>query len=135
MDLAKVMDECADTLAEITGLRVFSHPPATITPPAGVVSYPERIVYDATYARGMDIIEALPFILLAGKATDRAARDAVAAWAAGAGDQSVKVRFERKSWVAFEDVTVTECSFDVVTIAGVDYMAAMFKANIAGSGT
>jgi hypothetical protein len=135
MDLNAVMDEIATELDTMTGLRVHGHPPASITPPAGVVSYPERVAYDQTYGRGMDRIERLPVILLAGKATDRAARDKVAGWAAGSGAGSVKAVLEANEWTSCHTVVVTECTFDVVTIAGVDYLAAMFDLDIAGAGS
>jgi hypothetical protein len=134
MKLDLVMDEIAGALGGITGLRVFGYPPPTVVPPAGIVSYPERINYDQTYGRGMDRISALPVILVVGKATDRAARDTAAGWAAGSGARSVKAVLEAATYTSCEVLTVTSCSFDVVTIAGVDYIAAMFELDIAGSG-
>ena len=63
MKLDDVMDELAGALAAITGLRVFAYPPPTVVPPAGIVSYPESVIYDQTYHRGMDRISALPVIV------------------------------------------------------------------------
>jgi hypothetical protein len=133
MNLASLMDEVASVLEEITGLRVSAYPPPTISPPAGVVSYPDRIAFDQTYGRGTDRIEGLPILLIVGKATARAARDKLAPWAAG-GPTSVKGRMEAHTWQSCDDLTVTECTFDVVTIAGVDYLAAMFAADAVGPG-
>lgn len=134
MNLAALMDEVAGVLDTVTGLRVHPHPPATVTPPAAIVSYPERVAFDQTYGRGMDRIERMPVVLVTGKATDRAARDKVAGWAAGGGPGSIKTVLEAHSWTECDVLTVTECSFDVVTIAGVDYLAAMFLLDIAGDG-
>lgn len=135
MKLNDVMDEVAEALGTITGLRVFGYPPPTLTPPAGVVSYPESIDYDQTYGRGVDRMRALPVLLVVGKATDRSAREKVAGWAAGSGAGSVKAVLEEHEWESCDELSVTACTFDVVTIAGIDYLAAMFSLDIAGSGT
>lgn len=134
MKLDAVMDEVATVMQTITGLRVFAYPPASLTAPAGYVSYPQSIDFDETYQRGEDKFTDLPIVVLAGKATDKAARDAVAAWAAGAGPQSIKAAMESRSWETCDDLTVTSCEFDVETIAGVPYLAAMFKATVVGPG-
>lgn len=134
MNLGAVMDEVGAVLGTVSGLRVFDYPPPTLVPPAGVVSYPERVKFDETYGRGMDRIIGLPVLLVEGKANDRAARDRVARWAAGGGDGSIKAVFESHDWVSCDVVTVTECTFDVVQVAGIDYIAALFSLDIAGSG-
>lgn len=134
MKLNDVMDEVAEVLGAITGLRVFGYPPPTVSPPAGIVSYPESIDYDQTYGRGMDRISGLPVLLVVGKATERSAREKVAGWAAGSGPNSVKAVLEAHEWTSCDVLTVTECIFDVVTIAAIDYLAAMFSLDIAGSG-
>lgn len=117
------------------GLRVYDYPPPTIVAPAIVVSYPDRIVYDATYGRGADIIRGVPVIAMVGKATDRTARDRVAQYANGSGTSSVKVTLEAHAWVSCQEVVITECTFDVVTVAGVDYIAALFSLDIIGLGS
>lgn len=134
MKLADVMDEVADRLESISGLRVVAHPPGSVVSPAGVVSYPDRIEYQTTYGRGVNRIVGLPAILVVGKATDRAARDTVSGWSAGAGAGSVVQAIESATYASCDEVTVTMCTFDVVTIAGVDYLAAMFELDIIGSG-
>jgi hypothetical protein len=58
----------------------------------------------------------------------------VAGWAAGDGPQSVKAAMEAHTWTSCDDLTVTSCEFDVETIAGVPYLAAMFKATVVGPG-
>lgn len=134
MKLDAVMDEVAGVLAQITGLRVFAYPPPTLTPPGGYVSYPLSIDYDETYGRGEDDFRDLPIVLVAAKVTDRSARDTVAAWAAGDGPKSIKALMEAHAWTSCDDLTVTSCEFDVESVAGVDYLAAMFKATVAGPG-
>jgi hypothetical protein len=134
MKLDKVMDEVASVLEQITGLRVFAYPPPTLVPPAGYVSYPLSIDFDQAYQRGEDGFRDLPMVLLVAKVTDRTARDTVAAWAAGDGPKSVKARMEAHEWVTCDDLTVTSVEFDVERVAGVDYLAAMFKATVVGPG-
>jgi hypothetical protein len=132
--LDAVMDEAAAVLRQISGVNVFAYPPGSLTAPAGYVSYPQSIDFDETYGRGEDRFTDLPLVLLAGKATDRAARDTVTAWVAGDGPKSVKARMEAHAWESCDDLTVTSCEFDVEMIAGVPYLAAMFKATVVGAG-
>lgn len=134
MKLDAVMDEVASVLAQITGLRVFAFPPDDLTDPAGYVSYPTSVDYDQAYQRGEDGLRDLPIVLVAGRVTERSTRDKVAGWAAGDGPQSVKAAMEAHKWTSCDDLTVTSCEFDVETIAGVPYLAAMFKATVVGPG-
>lgn len=134
MNLDAVMDEVAQALQQITGLRTFAYPPDSLTPPAGYVSYPQSIQFDEAYQRGEDQFVDLAIVLVASRVTDRAARDTVAAWAAGSGETSVKSALEEWGWTACGDLTVTSCEFDVETIAGTQYLTAMFKATVVGPG-
>lgn len=134
VNIAAVMDEAAQVLQRVTGLRVRPYPPGSITPPAGYLSYPQMISFDETYGRGEDRFIDLPMVLLVGKATERSARDAVAQWSAGAGPKSVKALMEDHDWQSCDDLRVTSVEFDVERVAGVDYLAAMFKATVVGPG-
>jgi hypothetical protein len=134
MILADVMTEAAGVLATITGLRVTDYPPETLSAPGGFVSYPRSIDMDETYGRGEDQFTDLPFVLVAGKATARAARDTVSAWTAGEGPESVKARMEAHAWQSCDDLTVHTVEFDIERIGGVSYLAALFKATVAGPG-
>jgi hypothetical protein len=135
MDLNLVMDEIAARLDTISGLRCSGFPPPTITPPGGIVSYPDRVEYDGTYGRGIDMITDLPVIVVEGKATDRTARDRIAAYAAGSGARSVKAVLESGTYTSFDVIRVKSAEFDVLTIAGVDYISALFRLDIAGPGS
>jgi hypothetical protein len=134
MRLDAVMDEAAKVLSGITGLRVAAYPAPTVTPPAGYVSYPQSIDLDETFGRGEDRFTDLPMVLLAGDPTESRTRDTIAAWASGSGPQSVKAHMEAHAWTSCDDLTVTQVEFDVETIAGVPYLAAMFKATVVGPG-
>jgi len=133
MNLADVMDEIGDRLDMIAGLRVRKHPAGSVTPPAALVAYPDDITYDETYARGMDRLT-LPVVLVVGKASDRAARNELAAFVDGSGSSSVKAVLESGAYTALDEVRVVKAEFDVVSIAGTDYLAAVFELDITGSG-
>lgn len=133
MNLADVMQAVADRLDTIDGLRCFGYPPGTVSPPAAVVSYPDTYTYDETYGRGMDRLK-LPVVVVVGKVSDRSARNQLGAYVDGSGTSSVKVVLESSTYTAFDSVRVESVEFDMVSIAGVDYMAALFTLDIAGSG-
>lgn len=133
MNLALTMDQVAQRLHAIDGLRVVAHPPGRVNPPQGIVSYPDRISYDATYARGMDRIK-LPVLIVFGQPTARSTRDMIAAYCDGNNPKSVKQTLESGNYTAFDEIVVEEAVFDVLTIASIDYMAALFMADIGGSG-
>lgn len=134
MNLADCMDQVAAQLDTIPGLRTFPFPPDKLVPPAAVVSYPDDYTFDATYGRGMDRLT-LPVVIVLGKPTDRSVRDRLGAYVDGSGDRSVKQVVEAGSYAAFDSVRVMSVEFDVVTIGGTDYMAALFSLDVAGSGT
>ncbi len=134
MDLAAVMDALAARLDVIDGLRVHAYPIGSVTPPAAVLSYPDDYTYDATYQRGMDRMT-LPLVLVVGKASDRTARDRLSAYVNGSGASSVKAVLESGAYTAFHTLRVVDADFDVVRIADVEYVAAVFSLDITGAGS
>lgn len=133
MNLSTVMDQVATQLDTIAGLRVHAYPPSTLTPPAAVVAYPDDYTFDATYGRGMDRMT-LPVVVMVGKVSDRSSRDRLTDYLDGAGAASVKAVVEAGTYTAFDVVRVMDATFDVVSMGGVDYIAATFTLDIAGSG-
>ena len=129
-----MMDDVANRLDTIANLRCFAFPPDSLTPPAAVVSYPEDITFDETYGRGMDRMT-LPVAVVVGKVSDRSARNQLGAYCDGTGAASVKAVLESGTYTAFHHVRVASIEFDTVSIAGTDYIAALFTLDIAGSGT
>jgi len=134
MRLDEVMDEVASVVKQITGLNVFAYPPGSLVAPAGYVSYPQSVDFDETYQRGEDQFTDLPIVLVVGKPTDKTSRDRIGPWASGDGPQSLKRAMEAHTWTTCDDVTVTQAEFDLETISGVPYLAAMFKATVVGPG-
>lgn len=128
-----MMDELGDQLDTIDGLRVYRCPPSSVSVPAAVVSYPEHIDFDASYARGSDDLT-LPVVLVVGRPSDRGARSAIAGYCAGSGASSIKAVLEAGTYTAFDSLRVTSAQFDVVTVGTTDYLAATFEVRITGRG-
>ena len=133
MILAEVMDALAGALDGVGGLRGYGWPVDTVTPPAGIVGYPELIAFDATYQRGSDTWT-VPVWVVVGKASTRAARDALSAFVAGSGARSVKAALEAGPYTVLDDVHVVSAEPDLYSLAGVEYLAAKFTVNIIGTG-
>lgn len=134
MDLGAVMQAVADRIDTISGLRVYAYPADNIAAPAAVVTYPETYLFDETYGRGMDRMD-LRVVVLVGKVSDRATRGNVAGYVAGSGSSSVKAVVESGTYTAFDSCRVRDVEFDLVAMAGVEYLAATFTIDIAGEGS
>jgi hypothetical protein len=136
MIISDVMDDVARRLGTIKDLRAYEFPPDKVDVPAAVVSYPDDYTYDGTYRRGADRMT-LPVVAVVGRASDRAARDLLTAYVDGDGPESFKRVLESgdlPAYTSFHTIRVTKVEFDVVRIAGVDYVAALFDLDILGSG-
>lgn len=133
MILADVMDEIAEALGAISGLRVAAFPTAKPNPPQAIVSFPESITYDETYGRGMDRMS-LPVIVVVGRTTDLSTRTAISAYCDGEGDQSIKAALESAAYTAMDVVRVESVEFDSVSYNAIEYLAALFTLDIAGQG-
>ncbi len=133
MNLAAVLDELGVALDAISGLRVFAYWADRVTPPFAMVEMPESITYDTTHGRGSDRL-AVKVIVGVGRVDARTARDAVAAYAAGAGASSVKAVIEAHEASAWDSARVQSAEFGMVTVAATEYLAATFTVDIFGSG-
>lgn len=134
MDLGAVMQEIADQVDTIADLRVFGYPPDKVSPPAAIVTYPGELTYDGSYGRGMDRIPDLTVVVLVGKVSERTARDRISLYANGSGSASIKAVIEAGTYTEFDTVRVASVSFDVISIAAVEYLAATFTLDIVGTG-
>jgi hypothetical protein len=134
MNLAAVMDELGDAVDKIVGLRVYRWPPGKVTPPAAIVDYPETLTFDRTYGRGTDDM-IVPIVVVVGKASVRGARDRLARYCRGDGSSSIKTAVEGHPFTSCDDARVAGIDFDVVTIAAIEYVAALFTVEITGPGT
>lgn len=135
MNLADVMDEIAERLRQAPSLagRTYAYPPATITPPAAIVTYPTDGKYDATYGRGMDTMAGV-VVVVVGRPTERQSRDQLTKYIDGSGPESVKALLDADGYESCDVVRVAEWQTDIHTIGGIDYLAAIFSLDIAGQG-
>lgn len=133
MDLGSVMDELATRLDTIAGLRVYNHPPDAVSVPAAIVTYPGTLQFDKTYQRGMDQLDP-SVVALVGKVTTKSARDTMAAYCRGSGTSSFKEVLEAGTYTSCDTVRVVSVDFDMVTMSGIEYLAATFALDITGQG-
>jgi hypothetical protein len=135
MNLADVMDQVGTQLDTIAGLRVHPFPPDRLSPPSAWLGYPEDYEFDKTYGRGMDRINNLPVVVAVAKVSDRKARDLIGVYVNGSGAKSVKAVLEAGTYTAFHTIRVASVNFDILTVGGDDYLAALFLVDIAGQGS
>ena len=137
MNLRLIMQELDAVLApafEAAGFTTFDSPPGTVTGPAVVISYPERIDYHGTYGpSGMRRLT-IPLVVAVPRNNDQEAADLLGECCATEGDRSIPMIVEGAEYTTLDDVTVTSVDFDVVEIAGASYMAALFTLDVAVSG-
>jgi len=126
------MDEISQALDTIDPLRVAVIGEKPL-PPAAYVSYPESMDYHGTYGLGQHKME-LQVVLIVGRTNDRSTRKNLAAYCDSNDTQSVKTVLESFAWTTCDDVTVTGVDFDVVRLAAIDHMAAIFAVSVSGSG-
>lgn len=132
LDLGAVMDAIGTRLATITGLRVADYPSDTVNPPMAIVSLPETVEYDVVAGRGADRV-LIPVLVVVGRVSVRASRDAIAAYVSGTGASSVKSAVEGSGsdlGTVAHTVRVTGATISVVTIAAVDYLGASFDLEV-----
>jgi hypothetical protein len=134
MDIAEVMQEIADRLDTIDGLRVHAYPPDTVSAPAAVVTYPGTYNFDQTYGRGMDRMPDMSVVALVGKVSGKSTRDRVSEYASGSGEKSFKAVLESGTYETFDVITVVAVEFDIIAMGAVEYLAATFQLDIAGQG-
>lgn len=126
-NLTDVMDQIGTALATITGLRVFDFPPKSAQPPFAFVDMPEVIDYDLAMARGADRAQ-FNVVVAVADVIDRAARDQIAAYAAGSGALSVKAALDAAAIGSSR--RVESVTFRPVTLAAATYAGAIFTVDV-----
>jgi len=133
LDLNAVMDAIGTRLSTVAGLRVADYAAQSVNPPQAIVSLPtEPVEYDAAMGRGADRV-VIPITVLVGAVSDRASRDAIAAYVSGTGALSVKAAVEGTDATmggAAQTVRVMTARVDIVTIGAVDYLGATFDVEV-----
>ena len=138
MNLGDVMDEIATKLRAAPSLagRTYAYPQARVTPPAAIVDYPSEGGFDATYGRGVDTMTGA-VVGVVGRPTERQSRDNISKYINGSGPESVKalVDGDEDDYASCDGVRVAEWETAVWTLDAVDYLAVVFRLDIAGPGT
>lgn len=132
LDTALVMDGLAAALASIEGLRVLEYPPDAVAPPMAFPGYPAPLDFDATMGRTDRA--SFPVHVVVGKVSDRAARDRLTPFMAGAGASSVKVALEVDLTLggACDSLRVESVAGVDLDVGGIKYLAATFIIDVVG---
>lgn len=133
MNIAAVMEDLAAALATIEGLRVFPFWAERIEPPAAVVAWPDPYDFDTTMGRGSDTAT-FPVVVLVGKVDARSAALELGAYCDGSGDRSLKEVVEAAEAESYDVATVESVEFAVISVGGVEYLAATFSITVTGTG-
>lgn len=136
MNLTQIMEEIATVMGGVTGLRVHAHPVRTLTPPAGVVTYPEAtgVEFHQTYGQGETTIPDIAVHLIAHNVTDRVARDTASAWLDETSPTSAVSVIEAHAWASCDEVTVRRAEFTELTVGTVEYLDVTLHLDVTVSG-
>jgi hypothetical protein len=131
VDVNAVMDALGVRLATIAGLRVYDYRADNVAAPAAIVGLPTAIDYDGTKGRGSDRL-VVPVVVLVGRVSDRASRDLLSAYIAGAGARSVKAAIEGAIDLggAAQTTRVTSAVVAEITVANVVYIGVTFDCEV-----
>ncbi len=140
MNVVAVMDEAAEKLNEIPGLKVLPFAASSVpTLPAALISLPAKGNYSLTYGQGMDTFQ-LDIVVLVSKVVDRAARNALGPFISGDGESSVRNRLSARGvrWRSCDAFNVTGFALNRITMGNgqnqVKYLAVVFSADVTGGG-
>lgn len=126
-NLGTIMDALGVALGSITGLRIFDFPPLSAQPPFAFVNLPDQIDYDLTAGRGTDRMTIEIYVGVA-NVVDRAARDAMASYAAGSGTNSIKAAVESAEGLA---VQARSATFATIALASGSYAGLIVTLDVA----
>jgi hypothetical protein len=129
--LNDVLDALAAALEPIEGLRVYNHPADQVAPPAAIVGLPETpFGIDMGGTNSWEV----PVWVVVGRVSDRVSRTLLANYVTPEGDTSVKAAIESDPTLggACDSVAVTGASFSTISVAGTEYLAAEFTAEVVG---
>ncbi len=136
MNVKAIMQALADRLDTIDGLRAYGFPVESVSPPAAIVSWPSTYTFDATYGRGHDDLELFVVVVVGRPRDNKATLDRLVGYLEGAGASSVKAVLEAKPYPdPVELLRVRGVEIDIMTMAGAEYVTAVFDVQIDGRGT
>jgi hypothetical protein len=138
VDLYAIATQLGAALAVPTpALRVYQYGATKVEAPAAVVALPDGIDYHQAYGTGASKLEDLVVLVLVRDLNRRTSFKTLAGYAAASGAGSVKAALEAfvPAGRAWDTLTVARVDFDVVTMAGADYLTALFHLDLFGPGT
>jgi hypothetical protein len=141
VDIGAVLDEMSVRLKTIAGLSVqdVGYAKKLARVPAAVLYPPERVIYDATYARGSDVLDDIHVAVFVGAGTWRQSWADLKPYLAGSGAKSIKAKLDDSGaapYASCSALTVYEAELDpAATFAEGTYVAGIFRCKIFGSGT
>lgn len=133
MDIGAVIGGIESRLKSIAGLRVYPWASAKPSPPAALISLPDRIVPRGA-SRGLDRIEGLTVIVVAGRPTDRGTPSTLSPFISSSGPKSITAVVESGTYAAFDVAEVKQITINEVEIAGVAFLAGLIEFTITGPG-
>lgn len=133
MNAVTVVDELADKLDAITGLRVYRFPVDQVVAPAAIFGYPD-IEFDHSYGRGVDRMT-VPVMVLIDRTWDRSTYERFSDLTAGSGAGSIKQAIQAGPNVAYSTARASSVAFSAVSAAGLEYWAATFSVDVTGPGS
>lgn len=133
IDVGAVRAELAARLETIPRMQVHSSPPDRVRVPAAVVAHPESITYDAAYRRARDDMS-IPIVVLVSKLNASEGAERLSDYASGSGAVSIKAVLEANAdtYEAVSAIRVASVEFDVWSMAGDEYLCAVFTVLIRG---
>lgn len=137
MDLYQVATKVGTALAGVTPtLRRYPYGATRVEAPAAVFTLPDSIDFHQAYGVGASKLTDAAVLVLVRDTNRRESFKTLAGYVAATGAGSVKAALEGyAAGATWDALTVTSVDFDVVTMAGADYLAALFHLDIFGTGT
>jgi hypothetical protein len=136
VDLYAVATEVGTALATVTPkLRLYPYGTAKIEAPAAVFTLPESIDYHQAYGNGAARITDAAVLVMVRDNVRREAFKSLAGFVRPTGAASIKAALEGYAWTSCDALTVTRVDFDILGMAGADYLTALFHLDIFGNGS
>lgn len=132
-DVRHQLGEALQAVPSLSG-RTYPWNASKLAPPAGIVDLPEGGDYDATYARGLDVIK-YTVMVATGPVNDRHAAERTSAYVSPGTPESVKDALQRYRYTACDVVTVQSWQNVVAVFGGVSLLAVEFTVVAAGRGS
>jgi hypothetical protein len=130
-----IRDGIATRLQTITGLRVHTTTPGSISPPSAVITF-ESCDFDSSMSRGSDDLTFVVHVFTS-LASDRAGEDALFSYIDGSGSKSVKAAVEGDGTLggaAMFAVVTRARAPGIVDIGGVEYYGVQFDVTVGVAG-